>query len=178
VYRSIAPVTDDVVVDEAPSLRRCAVGSVNIASGSGRYILVVDDAATNRKMLCRILQSLQLSCQCDETADGQHAVDLMQRNLWISQRGDDTSHSDDVMPFSTEDPCTRPYYAVLMDFTMPVMSGPEATKLMRDMGFRGLIVGVTGHMDVHARNEFIASGADEVLTKPVDSATLVTLLYH
>lgn len=51
---------------------------------------------------------------------------------------------------------------------MPRMRGKEATKHIREIGYDGVIIGVTGNaMDEDIR-EFISSGADLVLPKPFD----------
>jgi DNA-binding NarL/FixJ family response regulator len=55
-----------------------------------------------------------------------------------------------------------------MDFVMPVMTGPEATSKIRELGFYGLIVGVTGNALPEDVKTFERSGADAVLLKPLD----------
>ena len=61
---------------------------------------------------------------------------------------------------------------ILMDFVMPNMSGPAATEKIRSEGYEGLIVGVTGNALSEDIDFFIKSGADAVLTKPIDIAQL------
>jgi len=58
--------------------------------------------------------------------------------------------------------------AVLMDYVMPVMEGPEAARRMRELGYTGLIVGITGNVLLADKDWFVKQGADLVLTKPVD----------
>jgi CheY-like chemotaxis protein len=58
---------------------------------------------------------------------------------------------------------------VLMDNSMPKMSGPDATLAMRTLGFQGPIIGITGHEDT---TEFILAGADIVLCKPINRKVL------
>ena len=65
-----------------------------------------------------------------------------------------------------------PVDLILMDFQMPNMDGPTATKLIRGLGFKGLVIGVTGNglpVDIET---FIASGANCVLLKPVNKAKI------
>ena len=65
--------------------------------------------------------------------------------------------------------------AVLIDYNMPRMNGPEAIKEMRKMGFRSPIIGVSGG-DEKILKEFLQAGADNVLQKPAKSDKLVGLL--
>ena len=69
-----------------------------------------------------------------------------------------------------------PFDAIFMDNSMPGMDGPEATKEIRKLGFVGKIFGVTGHADQNDIESFIASGADEVLVKPVKIAKFKDVL--
>ena len=63
-----------------------------------------------------------------------------------------------------------------MDNIMILMHGPEAARAMRAEGFQGLIVGVTGNLMKDDVNEYIASGADSVLGKPVDMDEIKKIL--
>ena len=44
------------------------------------------------------------------------------------------------------------------------MDGPDAARLMRQVGFNGPIIGITGHED---SADYLAAGADIVLIKPI-----------
>ena len=61
-----------------------------------------------------------------------------------------------------------PYDAILMDFVMPVMDGPTATKAIRAMGYSEPIFGVTGNGMKEDIEHFIAHGATGVLVKPLN----------
>eukprot|EP01041_Mallomonas_annulata_P012181 gene12181-biopygen5948 len=51
---------------------------------------------------------------------------------------------------------------------MPVMDGPSAAKAMREMGFTGPIIGVTGNAIGADVKTYLSNGANEVLTKPLN----------
>jgi len=57
---------------------------------------------------------------------------------------------------------------ILMDFMMPVMDGPTATKKIRELGYSGLIIGLTGNTWDSDMNLFLAHGANRVMLKPLD----------
>ena len=87
-------------------------------------ILVVDDSRLNRKMLSKCLQ--QDGHKCIEAEDGSQAVAVIKSFL--------KSTNDDVMY------CDM----ILMDFNMPNMDGPTAAVKIRELGYLGCILGVTG----------------------------------
>ena len=62
-----------------------------------------------------------------------------------------------------------------MDFVMPNMDGPTATKAIRHLGYRGPIFGVTGNALDSDVNYFVRSGANGVLAKPFDFAAFKLL---
>jgi len=115
------------------------------------HILVVDDAATNRKMLTQLLSRKH---SCDEAKHGQEAID----SFVASQENG------------------RPYHCILMDFEMPVMNGPTATKIIRELGCNCIVIGVTGNVLQEDVSYFKSCGADEVLSKPLRMAELNKLL--
>ena len=54
--------------------------------------------------------------------------------------------------------------AVLIDFNMPRMNGPDTIVEMRKMGFRGPIIGVSGGEE-ETMKEFLEAGADAGVCK-------------
>ena len=59
---------------------------------------------------------------------------------------------------------------------MPNMNGPVACTKIRQLGYRGIIVGLTGNALPVDVQEYMASGADEVLIKPLSAALLYSSL--
>ena len=61
---------------------------------------------------------------------------------------------------------------------MPVMNGPEAVAAIRQIGYTGLVVGLTGNALEEHTAHFINQGADGVLTKPLDYTKLVKFVQN
>ena len=59
-----------------------------------------------------------------------------------------------------------------MDFEMPVMNGPTATRQLRDLGCKAYIIGVTGNVLAEDVAIFKGAGADHVLPKPVNTKAI------
>ena len=57
-----------------------------------------------------------------------------------------------------------------------IKTGIEATKAIREMGYRNLIIGVTGNSMLEELQEFSHSGADLVLVKPLLGRTVDRLI--
>lgn len=108
-----------------------------------KRVLVVDDTASNRKMVCRMLK--REGFECVEAEDGQQCVDLMIETA-PDQRFD----------------------IILLDFEMPRLDGPGAARKLRDLGFDVIIFGVTGNVLADDVDYFINHGANAVLHKPVN----------
>eukprot|EP01042_Synura_sphagnicola_P036288 gene36288-biopygen503 len=119
-----------------------------------RRVLVVDDAVSNRKMLCRVIRN---RCSVIVEADnGLNAVDMVKASL---------TSSGSLAPNG----CTcQPFDLIIMDFIMPVMDGPTAIKEIRGLGYTGLILGLTGNVLDSDKNLMLKSGANFVLTKPFE----------
>jgi signal transduction histidine kinase/CheY-like chemotaxis protein len=160
-----AGVVESCASTEPPGRRNNAAREPADARGAGRNvtstrnrsefrnkrILVVDDAPSNRKMLVRVLA--RSGHVCDQAQDGQVAVDMVKK---VSDGG---------------------YDMILMDFEMPVMNGPTATRVLREMGCLCPIVGVTGNVLVADVDYFLSQGADAVLPKPLQLSALEEVWY-
>lgn len=70
--------------------------------------------------------------------------------------------------------------AILMDVSMPIKNGCEATREIRELetisGVKTLIIGISAHAYKKDKDQCCAAGMDEYLTKPLCSETLVKLL--
>jgi len=64
------------------------------------------------------------------------------------------------------------YHLILMDNVMPVMNGLQATSRLREIGYRNLLVGVTGNALETDVLQFEQAGADIVLSKPLRANVL------
>ncbi|KAJ1410514.1 hypothetical protein B484DRAFT_455856 [Ochromonadaceae sp. CCMP2298] len=113
-------------------------------------ILIVDDVCSNRKMLKMILN--RSGFDCEQCVDGADAVEH------VKVKGLDF------------------YELILMDSVMPKMCGPDAAKVLREMGYKNMLVGVTGNAMEEDIVHFEECGADMVLTKPMKVEALTKLI--
>lgn len=119
---------------------------------AGKRVLIVDDNATNRLVLDRFLKGSK--ARLDFAASGEEALELATADIF------------DV---------------ILMDVQMPRMDGMAATEAIRSIEAqehrpRSLIIAVTANVMTHQVEEYLLSGADEVLPKPVSKGALMTML--
>jgi signal transduction histidine kinase len=89
-------------------------------------VLVVDDSRLCRKMLQKCLRADGHTCY--EAEDGLEAIAMVKERI---------GHGTGSLG--------KPFDAVLMDFVMPNMDGPTATKAIRALGYNAPIFGVTGN---------------------------------
>jgi len=113
-------------------------------------ILVVDDSVLNRKMMYKLLKTIPLYGYIYSAEDGAGALEHIRR-------------------------CTSSIGLVLMDKNMPVIDGWAAAKAMRSIPYNNLIFGLTGEDSPEDVRCFIASGADYVFIKPMDSKKMALI---
>lgn len=104
----------------------------------GQRVMVVDDVPMCRKMLVRSLEAK--GYECVEAGTGKECIDMVEAGEVV--------------------------HCVLMDFQMPVMTGPAATKVLKERGCAVPVVGVTGNVMTEDVQEFMDAGVDLVLQKP------------
>ena len=140
-------------------------------------MLIVDDSATCRMMIKRTIEDLQIEgCRIhvDEASDGKNALKMMNKIMRVNDE-DSTYDSLFETPAVKNKPTTANkvnaeavYDLILMDYQMPKMDGPTAISHIRALGYQGRIVGLTGNVVETEMNKMYSSGADKVLTKPVN----------
>jgi PAS domain S-box-containing protein len=117
---------------------------------AGRRVLLVEDNPVNMMIAVALLE--QWGVRVAQASDGRQAVAAVQA----------AAHDG------------RPFDAVLMDVQMPVMSGYEATRVLRETwGPRELpVIALTAAALVSEREQALAAGMDDFVTKPVDAQRL------
>lgn len=113
-------------------------------------ILLAEDNVVNQRVTLAILE--RLGYQATLVADGREALEAVRH---------------------------APYDVILMDVQMPILSGVEATQLIRRMGDRipqPHIVALTANAMQGDREQYIAAGMDTYLSKPLDITALQTTL--
>jgi CheY-like chemotaxis protein len=117
---------------------------------AGRRVLIVDDDVRNVYALTSALEDRGIEVLC--ATSGQEGIDLLKSN-----------------------PTTD---LVLMDIMMPEMDGHEATRAIRGIeAFRQLpIIALTAKAMPGDRENSLAAGASDYITKPVDLDKLLNLM--
>lgn len=103
-----------------------------------RVLLAEDDASVAK--IAKLFLS-QLKADVDYVENGAQAVDLASQNI---------------------------YDAILMDVDMPVLSGLDAVRKLREHGYSGVIVAVTSLTQPEDRDRCLNAGFDRYMPKPFD----------
>ncbi len=114
-----------------------------------RHALIVDDHPTNRIIASALLR--KLGWQTQEAETGAAALELAAQ---------------------------RDFQLVLLDISMPGLSGEETCQALRQRyGTRPVrIVAYTAHAFPEEREAFLAAGFDEILVKPISRERLEALV--
>ena len=135
-------------------------------------VLVAEDVASSRKMLVRLLE--RAGHECVTAENGQEAIDAIKDDMKRAAEAIVAANSQSS-PADDDGNGNQPYVPIgliLQDFEMPILNGPEATKVIRELGYSGLIFGVTGNVLPEDVNYFKSMGADDVLSKPISLQVL------
>jgi CheY-like chemotaxis protein len=68
------------------------------------------------------------------------------------------------------------YDIIFMDHMMPKMDGVQATKRLRDMGYKSPIVALTANAVTGQSDMFLENGFDDFISKPIDLRQMNTVL--
>jgi CheY-like chemotaxis protein len=112
-------------------------------------IMVVDDSEDIRELVR--LQLMQLGYRVVEATNGREAIEAVSRE------------------------CPS---LILMDVTMPILDGLEATRLIREMAdICGIvIIAFTALYSRHCRAQALAAGCNDFIQKPINIGQLSDLL--
>ena len=116
---------------------------------NGARVLLVEDNVLNQEVATEILRSTGIIV--DVANNGREAVQAV---------------------------ANQHYDAVLMDIQMPIMGGYEATSLIRnDAKFENLpIIAMTAHAIKGAKEECLAAGMDDYVSKPIEPDHLFSVI--
>ena len=113
----------------------------------GINLLIVEDSATLRRLWSKLL--LEQGCIVSAAGNGQEALDKCAESK---------------------------YDVVLMDITMPVMSGDVAVKKLRDLGWEDTVIALTANAMESDKQKYLEAGMDAVLTKPCKMDNLKSVI--
>ena len=111
-------------------------------------VLVVDDVDINIYVVMGLLAPYEL--QVEEASNGMEAIEKV-KNGGV-------------------------YDIIFMDHMMPEMDGIEATKIIRELGYKKPIVALTANAVSGQSEVFLSSGFDDFLSKPIDVRCMHVIL--
>jgi CheY-like chemotaxis protein len=114
-------------------------GEKNYYDWGNKTILVVEDVETNFQFFKAALR--KTNCEIIWAKDGQEAVDLCKNNKDID--------------------------LVLMDIQLPVLSGYDATILIKEFRKELPIIAQTAYALINDRRRILKSGCDDYIAKPI-----------
>ncbi|MFT7670990.1 MAG: PAS domain S-box-containing protein [Planctomycetota bacterium] len=144
VQASMKEATCPVVQNSPPAaLPKRASSAKQELPGFCARVLLVEDNTINRKVLCKLLESLGV--EVEQAGDGQKCVDMARQSIQSK----------------------HPYDLILLDMHMPVMDGYEAAEILRTEHYPTPIVALTASAMDDDRGRCLAAGCDDYVTKPI-----------
>jgi osomolarity two-component system sensor histidine kinase SLN1 len=123
------------------------------SGGREMKILLAEDNKTNQVVAVRMLLMEKIT-NVDVAADGQIALDMVTASI-EKQSG---------------------YDIILMDVQMPNMDGLEATRFIREKGFKGPIIALSAYADAANVKNCKDAGMDDFVSKPIQLTRLRQIL--
>ncbi|MDR2541841.1 MAG: response regulator [Treponema sp.] len=110
-------------------------------------ILVVDDNTINLNVATGLLRLYEINAET--ASSGKQAIEMIKN---------------------------KQYDLIFMDHMMPEIDGVETTKEIRNAGFTLPIIALTANVITGAKEEFLAAGMNDLLTKPIKKSLLSKML--
>ena len=129
-----------------------AAHAVDCGQKLGIRILLAEDGPDNQRLIAHILRKAGAKVEIAE--NGRQAVDFALEAAYSGQ----------------------PHDMVLMDMIMPHKDGYEATRALRLVGYQQPIIALTANAVSGARTKCLEAGCDDFATKPIDRATLLSII--
>ena len=114
----------------------------------GLTVLIVEDHLVNRKLLNTFLQ--KFGATVIEAENGNIAIEKVKQNPQIDY--------------------------IFMDIQMPIKNGIDATKEIRQLNYKGIIIACTANSDKNDFEIYKETGMNDVLVKPFKSAMVKDLM--
>ena len=122
--------------------------NASVVKMSNLNVLVVEDAADNRRLIDFILNKIGIHAQFAE--NGQEALTMVDESQKLGSI----------------------YHIIFMDMHMPVMDGLTAASILRNEGYSGKIIALTANAMPQDRIKCMESGCNDFLTKPINRKKL------
>ena len=114
-----------------------------------KRVLIAEDNRVNAMVLTKLMQSIGYD-EFDVAKNGQEAVEYAKQHQ---------------------------YFVILMDNHMPVMSGIEATQIIKNSIMpKANIIACTADTGVEAKQDFLKAGASQIIYKPINKQKLIDTL--
>ncbi len=128
------------------------VGSENVLTGC--RVLLAEDAPDNQRLIERYLQ--RAGAAVSITEDGKEAIHI---TIDAANAG-------------------TPYDIILMDMQMPVLDGYDATRKLREQGYKHPIIALTAHAMANDVRKCLDAGCDAYTTKPIQRDELINVVHE
>jgi CheY-like chemotaxis protein len=131
-----------------------SIFSESCSKSNTKHFMVIDDSETSRKFMLKLLQITCKNIKLYEAVDG---LDALVKLVKFGET-------------------MQPIDIIFVDNVMPNLTGEFLSKILRCIGYKGLIIGITGNGLEKDVKQFLNNGADYVFIKPFNKNKLNKIL--